>query len=297
MQNEEMTAEELARYRVSSGSNLQYQRKMRPEEVTERRRYIRGILKGSAYWANKSNADIDNTRIMKEGDDYLIEDEEGQLFFHSVGKVTREETEFRKIRAMMPFEFMDLTGKDFRWEEYSQDINVPRDYVNNFILNFEKFRKKGMGLYIYSSEKGSGKTMLSCCILNELVKRYAVSVKFINSLDLLEITKKGYRGEGQEELEGLYNASVLVIDDIGVQLAKEWVDTVFYRLINYRYTQRLITIYTSNLPAGQLKVDDRITDRIENTTYFVPLPEESVRSKIRKRKKEKIMQEIIKSPQ
>lgn len=62
--------------------------------------------------------------------------------------------------------------------------------VNEFISRYEEFQSKGMGLYIHSSEKGSGKTMLSCCLLNEISKRYVGSIKFVNALDFLEITKR-----------------------------------------------------------------------------------------------------------
>ena len=121
-------------------------------------------------------------------------------------------------------------------------------------------------------------------------------MKFINSMDLLELTKKVYKGNDPEELQALYDVSVLVIDDIGVQMSKEWIDTVFYRLINSRYSNKLVTIYTSNISSAHLKMDDRIIDRIESTTYPLMLPEESIRSQIRKQKKEDIMETIKNTP-
>ena len=103
--------------------------------------------------------------------------------------------------------------------------------------------------------------------MNEIGKRYAVGTKFCNVLDFLDMTKKGYSGDDRE-VTALFDASLLVLDDIGVQMSKEWVDTVLYRLVNSRYTNRLPTIYTSNIPVEKLKVDDRISDRIESTTYL-----------------------------
>lgn len=128
-----------------------------------------------------------------------------------------------------------------------------------------------------------------------VTKRYTGSVKFINTLDFLEMTKKGYRGE-ENEIRSLYYASVLVIDDIGVQMSREWVETEFYRLINDRYVNRKPTIYTSNIPIDKLKMDDRITDRIESTTFSVNLPEESIRRKQRQQEKEKLLDEIKIAP-
>ena len=112
----------------------------------------------------------------------------------------------------------------------------------------------------------------------------------------MELTKATYKGMAEEELEALYTASVLVIDDIGVQMSKEWSDTVFYRLVNARYNNRLVTIYTSNQECKNLKMDERIIDRIESTTYPVPLPEEPIRSRKRAEKRSQLMEQIKNAP-
>ncbi len=138
--------------------------------------------------------------------------------------------------------------------------------------------------------------MLSCCLLNEIAKRYTGSVKFVNILDFLEMTKKGFDGK-DEDVKALYGTGLLVLDDIGVQMsAKEWIDTVLYRLVNERYVNRLPTVYTSNIPIEHLKINDRITDRIECATFFVKLPEEPVRRSIMRQEKQKLLEKINGSP-
>lgn len=190
--------------------------------------------------------------------------------------VSEYSASMRKERGMIPKEYKDKRANSFNWNVYKCDISNSKNIVNSFILNFDKYRAEGMGLYIYSDIKGSGKTMLSCCILNEIAHRHDVSFKFINIFELFEITKKGYSGF-QEEEQSLYECSLLVIDDIGAQMEKEWINTVLYRLINHRYTNKQITIYTSNIEVEQLNIDDRIIDRIESTSYIVRLPEVPVR--------------------
>ena len=142
---------------------------------------------------------------------------------------------------------------------------------------------------------GSGKTMLACCLLNEITKRHKGSVKFVNILDFLEMTKKGFKGDNSEA-KAIQQAGLLVVDDIGVQMSKDWIDTVLYSLVNDRYTNRLPTIYTSNIPVNELRMDDRITDRIESTTYLVKLPEESVRNNLRNQEKQKLLDSIKNAP-
>lgn len=291
-----MEVSELAEFRVNTtGVKEPHTRTMTDEQILDRRAYIRQMLKDTP-WRNLNNDVLDNMRLLPEENNYILEDADGGLFFIPGKVMATRAIEFRKVRAMMPFEFMNLTGKDFDWDLYSKDITEAKMLVNNFIIKFEQFRKEGMGLYIESTVKGSGKTMLSCCILNELAKRYPITIKFINSLDLLELTKQSYKGVEPEELTSLYQATVIVIDDIGVQMSREWIDTVFYRLVNTRYNNKLITIYTSNVSAQYLKMDERVTDRIEATTYRLLLPDEAVRSRIRTKQKEEILDKIKKAP-
>lgn len=286
-----MNEKELAAHRVLGAGGIRYRSAaMTEEEIMARRSYIRNVLRMYPAYRDVSAEQVDSMRLESiSGGRYILEDEEGREYLLPSSTLPKSEAEFRKTRAMMPPEFMDLSGKDFDWSRYQADTAKARDIVNRYIMEFERFRGGGYGLYICSKTKGSGKTMLSCCILNELAKRYRGSIKFINALDFVEITRKSYDGDRQE-VEALYKAAVLVVDDIGVQLSKEWTDTVFYRLINERYTNRLPTIYTSNIPVDKLKMDDRVVDRIESTTYQVDLPEESIRKAKRQQEKEALLQ-------
>lgn len=187
---------------------------------------------------------------------------------------------FRRARSLMPFEFIDKTGKDFDWTLYGTDNRAQEGskIVNAFIINFQKFKTEGKGIYIFSETKGSGKTLLSCCLINEVIKKYDVSVKFISILDFLDLTKKGYSSTAnREEVDSLKRACILVLDDIGVEVSKDWVNTTLYQLINFRYSSKLITIFTSNMPIESLKIDERIKDRINAMTLKIHLPEISIR--------------------
>lgn len=286
--------DKLIKHRVLKPENKDYRAiEMTEDEILERRMDMRRILKDTSF-NTCTNRELDNMTVAIVQGGFLVEDVLGHEFFYAKSGITQGDADFRRVRSMMPFEFLNLTGSDFGWDEYQADITKSKDIVNKYILRFPAFREKGMGLYICSGTKGSGKTMLSCCILNELTKRYVGSVKFVNALDFLEMTKKGYRGE-ENEVQSLYDAKVLVIDDIGVQMSKEWVETVFYRLINDRYVNRKPTIYTSNIPIDRLKMDERITDRIESTTFIINLPEESIRRKERQKEKAKLFSEIEKA--
>lgn len=211
--------------------------------------------------------------------EYDIEDY-GKVVFSDMPKANS--AEFRSCRSMISFEYLGKTAKDFNWglyEDDDPDVALGRKWSNAFILNFQKFRKEGKGFFVYSRTKGSGKTFLSICLANEVMRRYDVNVKFISILDYLDLTKKDYNSMAdKEEKDCIVRATVLILDDIGVEVRREWVNTTLYQLINYRYLNKLITIYTSNYTIEELKVDERIKDRINSMCIPLHIPEVSVRS-------------------
>lgn len=169
--------------------------------------------------------------------------EYGEVVFSDDPKA--QNGKFRSARSMIPFEHLDKRAKDFDWALYGDnpDVEKGRKMANAFVLNFQKFRQAGKGLYLHSNTKGTGKTYLSYCLANEVMVRYDVNVKFTSVLEYLDLTKKGYSSMAdKEEKDGIIRATVLIMDDIGVEVSKEWVNTTLYQLINYRYDNKLITI-------------------------------------------------------
>lgn len=288
-----MDVEELMRYRPDSTGAGYRTIPMTPEQISERRRCMRRRLQGSSF-QNKTNAQLDASTYYELDGRVFYEDEEGYCFALNAGTIRTEDADFRKANAVIPFEYLDTRIQDFNWNVYGQNTGRSKTVLNKYFAGFDTMRQAGKGLYICSNTKGSGKTMLSCCILNELANRYACNIKFINVLDLLEMTKKSYNGQ-QEDLDRIRDATVLCLDDIGVQMEKEWVNTVLYQLINERYSMHRITIYTSNVLPEKLKIDDRIIDRIEATSYMVMLPEVSVR-RMKSRAENQALLDNIKAP-
>lgn len=210
-----------------------------------------------------------------------------------------ENGKFRSARSMIPFEQLDKRAKDFDWTLYGDDnpdAEKGRRMANAFVLNFQKFRQAGKGLYLHSATKGTGKTYLSYCLANEIMARYDVNVKFTSVLEYLDLTKKGYSSAAdKEEKDSILKASVLILDDIGVEVSKEWVNTTLYQLINYRYSNKLITVFTSNYQLEQLRIDDRIKDRINFMCLPLHLPEVPIRSMETDKANSEFINEILRT--
>ncbi len=96
---------------------------------------------------------------------------------------------------------------------------------------------------------GIGKTMLSCIIANDMLSK-GVSVVYVSSADLLAELRQAQFSkdkEGiEEKIDTLGKSPALILDDIGKEKPTEWVQAMYYRLIDLRYRNNLLTGFNSN---------------------------------------------------
>lgn len=77
--------------------------------------------------------------------------------------------------------------------------------------------------------------------------------------------------DSEAEFKAIYDAPLLVVDDLGAAKNSEWVEDVNTRLINRRYNTMRPTLFTSNVPPRELAavLGDRIASRLEEMTTRV----------------------------
>ena len=176
----------------------------------------------------------------------------------------------------------DISTKMYRKKESLEQINVATAALTEYLERFEEMQAIGQGLYLYSNAKGSGKTLSACALSNELMDLNK-QVKFSDAPTILAEIKRTYEKDTESQytenklLDALVTTEILVIDDFGTEKVTDWVNDKFYHIINQRYVNKKVTIYTSNEVISNLDYDKRIKDRVTETSFVVPYPEESVR--------------------
>lgn len=226
--------------------------------------------------------------------DYLIEDYgETAPFFLPDDRVLQEQIAGRQSRSWMPKEFVYKTARDFDWTQYGEGVGYQKQVANAFVINFDKFRKQGRGLYIYSLTKGSGKTMLACCMANEILKTHNIPVKFISMQEYIELSRD--KGEAAKaRINAILEAVLLIVDDIGATAEdKDWISSAIFRLVNRRHENLLPTIYTSNAPIDDLKCGERTTSRIYEDSVPLSMPEVSIRRKKADKSRDEFLGQVL----
>jgi DNA replication protein DnaC len=146
------------------------------------------------------------------------------------------------------------------------DANIPRRYQHCTIANFTAYNESleraaeqarrladafpagGKGLFL-EGQPGVGKTHLAVAILKHVVGKGARGL-FYDTRDLLRIIRSTYdpsiRTTELEILRPVMTAELLVLDDLGAEKTSEWVEETMNLIVNTRYNERRLTIFTSN---------------------------------------------------
>jgi DNA replication protein DnaC len=119
-----------------------------------------------------------------------------------------------------------------------------KKFVENYPLG-----NNGSGLLITGSI-GVGKTHLAVGILRELVTERGATGLFCDYRDLLKQVQNSYNKQvAATELEILapvFDAEVLVLDELGASKPTDWVWDTVAQILNTRYNDRRTTIITTN---------------------------------------------------
>jgi DNA replication protein DnaC len=113
---------------------------------------------------------------------------------------------------------------------------------------------------------GCGKTHLAVGIVKELIAQKNAACLFYDYRELLKEIQNSYNSSVQvtemEVLRPVFDAEVLVLDELGAAKPTEWVWDMVSHILNTRYNDKRTTIITTNykdLPPGGAEPEGRVT--------------------------------------
>src|SRR5215471_6379753 len=174
---------------------------------------------------------------------------------------TRGRAERLLAAAHIParYEHCDLSTFQYDPDDKGQkSIRDARFLAGRFV---EEYPTDKTGL-LFVGSVGVGKTHLAVGIIKDLIREKGVPCLFCDYRELLKSIQNSYNSSVQatemEILRPVFEAEVLVLDELGAVRSTEWVfDTVNY-ILNSRYNNNQTTIVTTNFPdkPEQENVDD-----------------------------------------
>jgi DNA replication protein DnaC len=146
------------------------------------------------------------------------------------------------------------------------DANIPKRYLHCTFDNFTAYNESleqavakarhvadsfpvSRGL-LFEGQPGVGKTHLAVAVLKQVIETAGVRGLFYDTRDLLRVIRSTYdpsiRTTELEVLRPVMTADLLVLDDLGAEKTSEWVEETMNLIVNTRYNERRLTVFTSN---------------------------------------------------
>lgn len=164
------------------------------------------------------------------------------------------------IREMLQNENFQTLSYEYYDGEDLQHFKNAVTTCQNFIKNFNSDYHN---LFFYG-KVGTGKSFLSNCVAKELIES-GHSVIYFSATSLFDLLSKysfDYRNkeDQRERYTDLYQCDLLIIDDLGTEMANQFVNSQLFSLLNERHMGKKATLISTNLSLEELR--NRYSDRI-----------------------------------
>ncbi len=165
-------------------------------------------------------------------------------------------------RAKIPkrYEHCSLESFDTDFTGATRSLKAAHRSARKFVESYP-LETGGAGLLLTGSI-GVGKTHLAVGILQALVAERGATGLFYDYRELLKQVQNSYNRQVQatelEVLAPVFDAEVLVLDELGASKPTDWVWDTVAHILNTRYNDRRTTIITTNYAnAGPLGTADQ----------------------------------------
>lgn len=184
-------------------------------------------------------------------------------------------------RAAIPRRYEHCTLDTFEPDYGQADRSLMAAYMmaRNFVVGYP-VTTEGKGLLL-TGDVGTGKTHLAVGIVQALILEKGVRALFCDYRELLKRIQESYNPlVATTELQILapvFEAEVLILDELGAQKPTDWVWDTVALILNTRYNDKRTTLITTNYPNApaalarnadksmrEETLGDRITERMRS---------------------------------
>jgi len=166
-----------------------------------------------------------------------------------------------------------------------ENIEIIKQISLNFINNFDDLNEKNL---LFTGNTGLGKTFLSSCIANEILKKQKTVLYQTAPIMLDSIIDYRFGKNSTNIYNNILDVDLLIIDDLGTECINNMKFTELFNIINTRLLNQnnkaTKTIISTNLSIQNLfnSYDERIVSRLIGNYNICRFYGEDLRFKLRK---------------
>ena len=246
--------------------------------LKEKATLLKQISKDSSYLNPHFDCNLckDTGYIEKDGTSTMCTCLKQRIYDIAYNKSNIGNLERENFSTFNPKIFSDKVNKELYKSEISprQNILLLKEKAENFINNFDDINEKNL---LFTGNTGCGKTFLTNCIANELLKQgknvlyQTAPVMLDNVID----TKFGKENAKFDLIDNILTADLLVIDDLGTETLNHIKASELFTIINTRLLNQnhkiTKTIISTNLSIDQIfaTYSSRIGSRLVGNYRFL----------------------------
>ena len=171
-----------------------------------------------------------------------------------------------ELSATMPLE--DSKFENFDLNYYSAQGENPRRRMTAILKLCKEyaisFNPKTSPNLLFLGEPGLGKTHLTLAIVSAVLEKGYMPIYAPADNLFSIIQKEKFEGENKGSYDQMLNCDLLVIDDLGTEMATSFTKSALYNLINTRLLTKKPTIINTNLSLKEIQeiYSPRIVSRL-----------------------------------
>lgn len=188
---------------------------------------------------------------------WVLEEKEGRRVAKRCRCFVQKKNQILFEQANIPKRYQNCSFSNFEEDHHPSlrhALKIARQFVKNYPV-------QDVGL-LFQGPCGVGKTHLAVAIINELIWNKSVPSYFYDFRELIRNIQNSYSSDSPMTesalLAPVFEKNVMILDELGARRTTPWVEETVFYIINHRYNNKKVTIFTSNyIDAGEEDEDQR----------------------------------------